>query len=384
MSKSQICQTNALDYDVFGKSVRRVDGLEKVTGEALYLDNIKLPGMLYGKILRSPHPHAKILDIDISEAEKLKGVRTIITYKDTPGILYSFEQAYADKQILCEKVVRCVGDEVAAVAADDPVTAEHAIELIKVNYEPLPAVFEPEEAIKPGAPLVHEEKESNIASGIHLEFGRVEEVFSHADYVIEDSYTTSEVAHCCLESRGCIGLWEQRGKATVWSPTQAPHTLRQELARVLNIPIGNTKVIATTMGGAFGSRLVMDPKEPIALILSRRTGRPVKIVNTRSEEFQTAGSRYSIKYKIKTAVSKEGKILARDVKAVLDNGAYNDKGRRVANGGSNSFATFYNPIAARYDAQLIYTNKPHGTAFRGLGNPQAHFVIERQMGQCSY
>ncbi|MBA7549147.1 4-hydroxybenzoyl-CoA reductase subunit alpha [subsurface metagenome] len=190
------------EFSVFGKPLPRIDAWAKATGEVKYLDDIKMPGMLYGKILRSPHAHARIMGIDTARAEKLYGVRAVITSSDTPGIKFSFVQALADKLPLCEDKVRYVGDEVAAVAADNLETAEEAIHLIKVEYEILPVVFDPEEAMKPDAPLIHEERENNIAFEGHKSFGDIDKGFAESDYIFEDRYVTSRVTHCCMETHG--------------------------------------------------------------------------------------------------------------------------------------------------------------------------------------
>jgi len=367
------------EFSVFGKPLPRIDAWPKTTGEVKYLDDIKMPGMLCGKILRSPHAHARIASIDTTEAERLSGVRAVITAKDTPGIKFSFVQALADKLPLCKDKVRYVGDEVAAVAADNLETAEEAVHLIKVEYEVLPAVFDPEEAMKPDAPLIHEDGKSNVAFEGHKNFGDVEKGFRESDYIFEDRYVTSKVTHCCMETHGCIACFDQLGKLTMLSPHQAPHTVRQELARILDLPLSKIRVVQTPVGGGFGQRLVTDMKEPVAAILSRLTGRPVKIVNTREEEFSTARTRYPYIIYLKTGVGKDGKILARQAKVIVDNGAYNDKGPATLNYAGECFSVLYNVPHIKYDGYGVYTNKQFGTAFRGFGNPQVHFAMESQL-----
>jgi len=368
------------EFTVFGKSVPRVDARAKVSGETKYLDDIKLDGMLYGKILRSPHPHARILGIDISKAKKLTGVRAVITAEDTPKIKFSFVQDLADKLPLCDKEVCYVGDEVAAVAADSLEIAEEAIDLIEVKYEVLPAIFDPKEAIKPSSVLVHEDnKKSNIAFEIHKKFGDVEKGFKKSDYVFEDEFVTSKVTHCCMETHGCIAYFNYEGRLTIYCPSQAPHTIRQEIARILDIPRSKVRIVSTPAGGAFGERLVTDMKQPVAAILSRLTRRPVKIVNTREEEFMTARTRYPYIVSVKTGVTKEGKILARQAKVVVDNGAYNDKGISTLNYAGECFLMSYNIPNLQYDGFGVYTNKQFGTAFRGFGNPQVTFATETQL-----
>lgn len=365
--------------NAIGKPWPRIDGKSKVTGEIQYLNDMELPGMLYGKILRSPHAHARIIKIDTAEALALPGVRAVITAKDTPQIKFSFVKALSDKYPLCLDKVRFVGDEVAAVAADDLETAERAIRLIKVEYEPLPGVFDPEEAMQPGAPIIHEDKPSNVTLEVHKEFGNLEEGFKASDRIFEDKYVTQKVNHCCMETQGCIAHWDATDRLTVWAPHQAPHTVRQELARILDIPERKVRVIRTPLGGAFGSRLVTDMKEPIAAILSRKTGRPVKIVNTREEEFTTAKTRYPYVVYLKTGVTNDGRILARQARVIVDNGAYNDKGPATLNFAGVMFSVLYNIPHIKYDGYVVYTNKHYSTAFRGFGNPQMHFACETQL-----
>lgn len=367
------------EYKILGRSVPRLDSRAKVTGETKYLNDIVLPGMLYGKILRSPHSHARIVRVDTQKAQALQGVRAVITAADTPRIKFSFIKPLSDKYPLCPDKVRFIGDEVAAVAADDPETAERAVSLIEVEYEPLPAVYDAEAAMEDGAPVIHEEWPRNIAFETHREYGNVEEGFQEADYVFQDRYVTQKVNHCCMENHGCIANWDATDRLTVWAPCQAPHTVRQEMSRILDIPQSRIRIISTTAGGAFGSRLVTDMKEPVAAILSRKTGRPVKIVNTREEEFTTAKTRYPYIIYIKTGITKEGRIIARQARVIVDNGAYNDKGPATLNFAGLMFSVLYNIPNLKYDGYGVYTNKHYGTAFRGFGNPQLNFACETQL-----
>jgi CO/xanthine dehydrogenase Mo-binding subunit len=370
---------NSKNFNVIGKGVVRVDGLAKVTGKCKYLDDITLPGMLYSKILRSPHAHAKILRIDASQAEKIPGVRAIITAKDIPNIKFSFNQNLADKLALCKDKVRYVGDEVAAIAADSLEIAEFALDKIQVEYEVLEAVYDPEEAVKSDCSvLLHDEKENNIAFEFHNEYGNVKEGFEQSDYIFEDQFITSRPAHCCLEPRGCIAYFDDFERLCVWTPAQSAHTLKKELSIIMGLDENDIHVINTPAGGSFGSRLVMDMKEPIAAWLSKKTGRPVKIVNTREEEFATAKHRYPWVIKLKTGITKEGKILARHINIILDNGAYCDKGSNTISYSYIFFTSLYNVPNMKNDAYLVYTNKAMSTAFRGFGNPQIHFSVESQ------
>jgi putative selenate reductase molybdopterin-binding subunit len=352
--------------------------MPKVTGCGAYIGDIYFPGTLFGKVVRSPHAHAKIRRIDCTAAWEVKGVRAVITAQDTPRKRFSFIQAIADKKCLCEKKVRYVGDEVAAVAADTNSAAEEAAEKINVEYEILPSLFDPLEAMKDESILLHEDR-NNIAYVIHKEFGDLQQGFKEADFVFKDTYITHKPHHACIETRGCIAQFEASGMLTVWSPTQAPHTLRQELARILDIEMAKVRVIKPLIGGSFGRGLVMDMIEPIAAILSRQTNRPVKIIKDRAEDFATSRTRYPFIVNLKTGVNKDGRIIAKQAEIVADNGAYHDKGPSVISAAGIFFTSQYNVSNVKYDAFLVYTNKQHGTAFRGFGNPQGQFAFESHL-----
>jgi 4-hydroxybenzoyl-CoA reductase alpha subunit len=366
---------------VIGKGLPRIDAVPKVTGEAQYTVDLKMPGLLVGKILRSPHAHARIKSIDTAAAKELKGVRAVVTAADVPENIFSFYQWLADKNILCRTKVRYVGDEVAAVAAIDEDTAEEALSLIVVDYEALPAVLTLEEAMEPGAPLVHEDKESNATWSVERLFGDPDAAFAECDYVIEGTYETHQAAHTCLEVSNCIAKWDASDRLTIWTNTQAPHTQRQEVARILGISKRNVRVISSFMGGGFGSKLVMDMKLPIAAVLSKMCSRPVRIINTRAEEFTTAKTRYPYYMYLKTGAAKDGRILARELRVTADAGAYHDKGPATINFASMMFGTLYDVPNMRFEGQLVYTNKEMGTAFRGFGNPQVSFATETQLDE---
>lgn len=362
-----------------GQSTPKIDGYEKVTGDVLYVEDMVQPGMLYGAILRSPHAHAKIKKIDTSKALELQGVRAVITAADTPKVKFSFNQWQSDNLALCDDVVRFIGDEVAAVACDTPELAEQALQLIEIEYEVLPAVFTPEEAMRDDSILLHEDRPKNLSHEMHTSYGDIEKAFEEADYIYEDRLDTSKQAHCCLERRACIAKFDQSGKLTIWSQTQTPHTLRKELAKVLEIGISDVRVIRMPIGGGFGNRLVMDMKEPIAAFLSKKTKKPVQIANTRQEEFMTARPRFPYSITLKTAVTKEGKIIGRHAMAIVDNGAYSDKGPNTMSYCENVNSCFYNIPNTKFDGYIVFTNKQYGTGFRGFGNPQITYAIECQM-----
>lgn len=364
-------------FSIVGRAIPRNDGVEKAVGEAKYLDDIDFPGLLHGRILRSPYPHARIVQINTRRAESLPGVQAVITGQDVPDIKFSFVQELADKYILCKDKVRYAGDEVAAVCAVNPETANRALSLIEVTYEELPAVFDPHEALQENAPRIH--GGSNLAFEVHKQFGDVHIGFAESDYTRRDEFRTSATAHCCLEPRGCIAYYSRGGRLTLWTPVQAPHTVRQEISRILGIPAAQVRIIQPMIGGAFGSRLVIDMKEPIAALLSKISGHPVKIVNSRKEEFETAKLRYPCLISVKTGVRRNGRIVAREIEMIVDNGAYNDKGPGIINAALLFSSALYNVPHFKFDGYLVNTNKEFGTAFRGFGNPQIHFATESQL-----
>ena len=365
--------------NVIGKSIPRLDAVVKATGQAQYTVDLKMPGLLIGKILRSPRPHARIVSVDVTSARALPGVHAVITAADVPANKFSFMQFLADKTILCTDTVRYVGDEVAAVAAADDDTAEAALDLIRVEYEDLPAVYDSETAMQADAPRVHADQKSNVGFEVQRVVGDPDTAFEECDVICEDKYVTDKQCHCCLEVSNCVVHWDHSDRVTVWTNTQAPHTQRQEVARILGIAQRQVRIIGSHMGGGFGSKLVTDMKLPIAALLSRKTGRPVRIQNSRAEEFSTAKTRYGYTMYLKTGAKKDGRLWARQIRVIGDNGAYHDKGPATLNFTSMMYATHYNIPNVRFEGCLVYTNKQMGTAFRGFGNPQVAFACETQL-----
>ncbi len=363
---------------IVGQATPSVEGAAKVAAEARYLEDLHATGMLYGKICRSPLPHARVVDVDTSKAERLPGVISVITARDMPDIKFSFVPELADKTPLCGpgETVRYIGDEVAAVAALDEHIAEEAEGLIKVTYEPMDPVLDVALALSANSPAVHDT--GNLAYEVHEVEGDIEAAFADCDLVLEEEFETTRQSHAVMETRGCIAHYAATGQLTVWHQTQAPHTLRGEIARALGIPQRLVRVIQPETGGGFGSRLVMNVMVPIAAVLSRKAGRPVRIVNTRQEEFCCAGARYPYRFKLRLGCSKEGVIRAKSLEVLGDNGAYNDKGVSTINFITMSFFSSYNrhKPATSVDAQLVYTNKPPGGAFRGFGHAEETFAFE--------
>lgn len=364
------------EFSAVGKSFPRLEGFEKVTGATRFLTDLELPGMLYGKVLRSSFPHARIISIDTTRAEELSGVKAVITAADTPKIPFCIIPRVANKLPLEDKKVRYIGDEIAAVAAETEEIASEALDLIEVVYEELPAVFEPEDALKPDAPLLYEEKGTNIAEHFHKEYGNVEKGFQEADHILDDRFETSPVTPCCMEPRSCIASFDGSGRLTLIANTQAPFSLRQELSKVIPLPIKKIRIIKLPIGGAFGSRLGMDSIDPICAFLSRKSGRPVKIVNTREEEFVTSRYRYRMAIHLKTGVKKDGTLVAREAKVITDNGAHNYQGYTITAGLCQKLTFVYKIPNIKFDGYVVYTNNVYGGAFRGYGNPQITFAAE--------
>ena len=369
-------------YSVIGQRVRRVDGPDKVTGSAKYTFDMVLPNMLYGKILRSPYPHAKILNIDTSKAEELIGVKAVVTGKDTlgrkQGIWRRFPEL-CDEEILCREKVRYIGDPVAAVAAMDEDTAEEALDLIEVEYEPLPAVFDPLEAIKEEAPQIHDGVELNINVTRHIEWGDVDEAFKKCDYIREDHFKCSSQAHVCMETHDAVASFDHSGKLTVWTSTQSSYLIQRLLADTLDLREGDIRVIKPPTGGGFGSKFELDSAQFCASVLSMKLRRPVKIVLTREEEFTATKRRTPMYYYTKLGAKKDGTLLAKEVRVITEGGAYTAMGATALylTGFFSSFPYKYPNY--RYDGYRVYTNTAPTSAMRGFGAPQAVFVGESQL-----
>lgn len=365
------------EFDFVRKDIPRVDAVDKATGSAQFTVDLTLPNMLFAKLLRSPHPHARILNIDTRKAERLPGVKGVITGKETP---YVFGVSHFDQTPLQTEKVRHVGDAVAAVAAVDLDTAEEALRLIRVDYEPLPAVFDPIEAMKPGSPLVHDGKERNIAAHAVYNVGNVDEAFAKSAHVFEDRFVTQRVAHVCPEPHNCIAVWDASGKLTFYYCSQAPSLTRLQLAKALGIPESKVRVVTHNVGGGFGSRATSKfSMDFAAIVLARKTSRPVKIEYTREEEFIYSSFRHKFIMDIKTGVAKDGLILGREVQTICDSGAYADYGPVCTNVAGAMAGTLYRFMNYKFDGYTVYTNLPYGGAMRGLGNPAITYAMETQL-----
>lgn len=366
-----------------GKKIVKIDSPVKAIGEAKYVADLKIPGMLYGKILRSPYPHAVIKKIDTCKAERLPGVWAVITHKDVPTRRYNSAPhpgtTPMDKRVLDDKV-RYVGDEVAAVAAADEDTAEEALDLIDVKYEQLPAVFDPEEAMEPGAPKIHG-TDRNICVTIQKEWGDLKKGFDQADLIFEDRFKSPGQNSTPLEPHACLASYES-GNLRLWSTVQMPHPARVILSEIFGLPQSRIRITMPYTGGAFGNKAELTV-EPISIALSMKAKRPVKTWLTRKEVFLTTRRHPSI-VSLKTGVKRDGTFTARQVMGILDGGAYASHSSGVSfYFGANSVGliSLYKTPNFKCETNAIYTNTPISGAFRGYGNPQGAFPLESQMDQ---
>ncbi len=366
----------AENFSVVGKRVQRVEGFDKVTGASEYIADIFLPGMLVGKVLRSPYPHARIRHIDTSKAARLPGVRAVVTAEDT--IKRPWGAFFADQYILSVGKTRYVGEEVAAVAAVDTDTAEEAIDLIEVDWEPLPGVFDAEEALKDGAPLVHDDKPNNIAMQLDLERGNVAQGFADSDVIVEDTFTSMPQWHCSIETIGSVADYAPSGKYTIYMNTQTLFNARYRIATALGVPETDVRIIQSAVGGGFGGKSCDDNNALVAAVLSKKARKPVKLINTREEEF-LAGCRPRVfmKIHVKMGFKKDGRIRAKHIKVIADNGAYSAKAPAITGVAAMRHDTCYKYSDVKTEALLVYTNKIPTGAFRGFGNPSAEWAVEQ-------
>ncbi len=367
-------------YSVIGHPVPKQDAWVKVTGEAKFADDLYFPGMLYGKLLRSPHPHAKILHIDTSRAEKLAGVRQVITAKDFPGVKYGNFAHTRDYLPLAADRVRYIGEEVAAVAAVDLDTAEEALDLIEVEYEVLPAVFDSEEAMQPDAPQLYDHVANNVAAESHFEFGDVEKGFAESDHVREDTFETQPMKHAMLEPHACVGLWEVTGDVTLWSCKSSPYVVWRHLAMGLDIDPGKIRVVQTYIGGSFsGGKQEAMPMDFCAVMLSKKAGRTVKIVHNMDEVLTIGHMRHPMKLWLKTGVKKDGTLIAQHCKIVANGGAHSSIGQLSIFLPGLGLNLPYRVPNVKFDAYRTYTNNGFAGALRSHTQPQICFARESQL-----
>ena len=381
---------NRTGFRVVGTSVPRVDAVEKVTGRARHTGDIVLPGMLHGKVLRSPHPHARIRAIDARRAEQVPGVVAVLTRDDLKDIDPYYGPVVQDRPLLALDRVRYAGDPVAAVAAESEATAEQAASRILVEYEELPAAVGVAAALAPGAPRIHEGPHrageerlsvkpipgTNICHHERLVRGDVERGFAEADLVVEDTFTFPMVYHYALEPHTVVAHWD-KDALTVWASAQHPFLVRGELARIFRLPLARVRMIIPFVGGGFGSKSYTKI-EPLVAALARKAGRPVRVAQSVSESMHTT-RRHSVTCRIKTGVKRDGTLVAKACAIHLDTGAYADNGPQVANRAAQRVIGPYRIPHLQIDAYAVYTNSVPAGSFRSIGAPQSIWACESQM-----
>ncbi len=373
---TEVSPQRETERTLIGKRIPKLDAPEKATGLARYIEDLKLPRMLYGKILFAGRPHARILNIDTSAARALPGVRVVLTGSDVELVPFGFGQ---DNTALKVGKVTCVRDEVAAVAAETPEIAAEAVKHIRVNYEDLPVVTSPEEALADGAPIIHDKAPDNTPFRYDYSHGDVEEGMRNSDVVVEETYRMQRVAHCCLGTSGIIADFDAEGRLTVHSLTQVPFLYKHDLSRVVGVAPEKIRVIQPPIGGGFGSKLDIHPFEPICVFLARATSRPVRLVFSREEEFLATPTRQPAVIHLKSGARKDGTFTFRDVRMTLDNGGHTSWGATTPWIMMRTFSSLYRVPHVRQHVDVIYTNNPYACAFRGYGNPQATFALESQV-----
>jgi CO/xanthine dehydrogenase Mo-binding subunit len=375
-----------VSFDIIGKGTPKRDGAEKVTGHTQFLHDVTLPRLAHGAILRTQHPHARVRRIDTSLAEALPGVVAVITADRVEQHPFGFAKDHlALKGGAADGAkVRCIRDEIAAVAALTEEIAQEAVRLIRVEYEELPAVFDPAAALRPGAPLVHDERGSNLVN-LRYQFahGDVEAAFARADVVVEGEYRLNYVTTACLGTMVAIAAWSPPespdASLTMWSTTQVPFLYQRDLAEALGITGDRVRVMQPPVGGNFGRGLDLYPIDIITALLARRAGRPVKIAFERIEEFIASPTREPCVIHLRTAADRAGRLLARDARVVIDNGAYVSWGSTTPYVMLSTTAGLYRVPAVRFDTSIVYTNNPYSGSMRGYGNLESTFAIEAQM-----
>jgi CO/xanthine dehydrogenase Mo-binding subunit len=373
-----------------GRSPVRHDVADKLTGAALYVSDMILPGMLYAQVKKSPHARAKIRRIDVSRAKRLPGVRAILTGHDLD---YRLGLYVVDKDILAKNEIRHFGEAVAAVAADTLAIAHEAVELIEVDYEILTPILNHMDALAPGAPLVHPDLASydfveaafspqpgtNIANLTKCRKGDVEKGFAEAEWIVEREYTNPSVQHVPMETHVAIAQWKSGDRVDIWTSAQSPFTVRDLFCHTFKLPLNNVRVVIPNVGGGFGGKAGIH-LEPLVACLSRKAGgRPVKFQATREEEFSLLPCRSALTYRIKTGVLADGRIIAQKMEMFWDAGAYADYAVNVTRATGYSAAGPYEIPNAWVDAYTVYTNKPYGTAYRGFGHVEFFWGLERHM-----
>jgi len=363
---------------VIGKPLPMTDAPGKVTGLGKYADDLVAPGMLFGKILHSPHAHARIRAINTSKAEALPGVKAVATGRDAPNP-YGILPIGHDERVFALDRVRYIGDNVAAVAATSAEIAEEALELIEVDYDPLPAWFDPLESMKAAADWIHESKPHNIEKEYHHEFGNLEQGFANAAFVREEHYYAAEVTHAAMEPHSTLAIWEPNGRLTVHSSTQVPYYLHRTVSEVCEMPMSQIRVIKPLVGGGFGGKSEVIPLEVAAAVLAKKAKRPVKITYTREEVFYAHRGRPITIVDLRVGLTREGKISAVAARVVQDGGAYCGYGPVTVLYSGALLGAIYDIPNVKYDGYRVLTNKPACGAMRGHGTVNVRYAFEAML-----
>jgi len=374
------------DFSIIGKPTAMVDAAEKTTGAGKYTDDLRVSGMLVGKVLHSPYPHARIKNVDSSRAERLEGVIAVVIGKDAPKT-YGILPVGHDEYPLALDKVRYVGDNVACVVATSEAIAETALELIDVDYEILPAYFDPEESMKAETDLIHDNKPHNVEKDYHHVFGDPEKGFAEADEIAEARFIANEVTHAAMEPHSTLAAFEvdphtgKPGRLTIWSSTQVPYYLQHKLSLVLEMPMAQIRVIKPLVGGGFGGKSEVIPLEIIAAVAARKAQAPVKITYTREEVFWAHRGRPRTIVDLRTGVKKDGRITAVKARVVQDGGAYCSYGVVTILYSGALLGALYNIPNIQYDGYRVLTNKPACGAMRGHGTVNVRFAFESQLDE---
>ena len=367
------------DLKVIGKPHPKLDARERVTGRSVYGHDIELPGMLHGAILRTEHPCAKINSIDISKARNLNGVVCVLTADDIDANNISYKR---DHPILKKDIVNCIRDELVAIAAESKEIAQKALSLIKVDYEVLDGMYDPVEALKDDAPLINpwqpKENKKNICQEFIYKHGDLEEQKKRSAVIVKEKFYLNRVTHCCMASSNITADYNKLNrKLTLYSSTQVPFLYQRDMAHALKMNPSDIRIIQPTIGGGFGSKLDMYPFEPICALLSIKTKRPVQILFSREEEFIYSPTRQAMQIEVTAGADDEGRFTFREIKIIKDNGAYTSWGATTPFVMMQTFSSLYKVPACKFTSTAVYTNNPNAGSFRGYGNPQATFALER-------
>ncbi|OHB74180.1 MAG: 4-hydroxybenzoyl-CoA reductase [Planctomycetes bacterium RBG_16_59_8] len=368
-------------FSVLGSRALRIDAPEKLTGKALYTDDLVRPGMLFGALLQSPHAHARILRIDTSRAEKLPGVAAVLTAANSPQTKFGVSPARYDETVFCIDKVRYIGDEIAAVAAVDLDTASEAVGLIRVEYEELKPVLSVEEALDPASPLIHEMYAGNVCSRVEQDFGDVEAARKGAFIVRTDRLSSKMQNGAFIEPQCALAEVDGHGRLTLWSSTQAPHYVARTVAMVLGLPEHKVRVASPRVGGGFGPKAACSSMELATCLLARATGRPVKTTFTREQVFFHSRARHQFFHTMTTGVDRQGKLLFLDHECSLDGGAYASFGIATVYYAGSLLGAPYRLPNMRYRGMRVVTNKPASGAQRGHGGVIARALFEVQLNR---